>query len=288
VQQLPVTENKRAGAQADRLSYSAFFFALCLATLQSPLVDLDLQYLRLVQSKSYIMEAKCNACKKGQPEVSLMECSKCSTTLYCSQECQKADWNTHKQTCGKTNQSTNATARLSPPKGLDQPISMPFTRLENGTWLHDRPEIDVYRLLVDAYRLRVEDTYVMEGDLMEGSIYAGNTDGLRGFRDFLRKAATVSGLLPPWWNNEKKAACEQLGMDTSQWSDLRCAVQKHNIIEQYGDPQFPIQLRMLAEAVYRRGLDGKDLTAVRATMVARESGELGADVRTTVIDLTTM
>lgn len=113
---------------------------------------------------------------------------------------------------------------------------MPFTRLDNGTWLHNRPEIDVYRLLIDAYRLRVEDTYVMEGDFMEGSIYAGNTDGLRGFRNFLRRAATVSGLLPPWWNNEKKAACEQLGMDTSQWSDLRCAVEKHDIIEQYGDP----------------------------------------------------
>jgi splicing suppressor protein 51 len=165
---------------------------------------------------------------------------------------------------------------------------MPFTRLENGTWLHDRPEIDVYRLLVDAYRLRVEDTYVMEGVLMEGSIYAGNTDGLHGFRDFLTRAATVSGLLPPWWNNEKKTACEQLGMDASQWSDLRCAVEKHNIIERYGDPQFPMQLRMLAEAVYRRGPDGSDLTAVRAMMVARESGELGADVRTTVIDLTTM
>jgi splicing suppressor protein 51 len=146
----------------------------------------------------------------------------------------------------------------------------------------------VYRLLIDAYRLRVEDIYVMEGDFMEGSIYAGNTDGLRGFRNFLRKAATNSGLLPPWWNNEKKAACELLGMDTSQWSDLRCAVEKHDIIEQYGDPQFPMQLRMLAEAVYGRGPGGHDGTAVRMIMVAMEKGELGADTQSTMLDLTTM
>ncbi|KAM0466375.1 hypothetical protein ACHAPV_001334 [Trichoderma viride] len=164
---------------------------------------------------------------------------------------------------------------------------MPFTRLDNGTWLHNRPEIDVYRLLIDAYRLRVEDTYVMEGDFMEGSIYAGNTDGLRGFRNFLRRAATVSGLLPPWWNNEKKAACEQLGMDTSQWSDLRCAVEKHDIIEQYGDPQFPMQLRMLAEAVYRRGPDGSDGTAMRKMMASMETGESEADTQGTMLDLTT-
>ncbi|KAL7918758.1 hypothetical protein ACQKWADRAFT_231453 [Trichoderma austrokoningii] len=224
------------------------------------------------------MDEKCNACGKGSPEVSLKRCAKCSTTRYCSRECQKADWKSHKKICSKNKESANATSgastsestRLSPAKGLDQPISKPFTRLDNGTWLHDRPEIDVYRLLIDAYRLRVEDTYVMEGELMEGSIYAGYTDGLRGFRKFLKTAATVSGLLPPWWNNEKKAACERLGMDESQWSDLRCAVEKHDVIEQYGDSMFPMQLRMLAEAVYKRGPGGSDGTAMRKMMMSME------------------
>src|SRR3569833_3487412 len=27
----------------------------------------------------------------------------------------------------------------------------PFMRLDSGTWLHNRPEKDVYRLLIDAY-----------------------------------------------------------------------------------------------------------------------------------------
>lgn len=165
---------------------------------------------------------------------------------------------------------------------------MPFTHLDKGTWLHHRPEIDVYRLLIDSYRLRVEDTYTMDGELMEGSLYAGNTSGLRGFRHFLRAAATISGLLPPWWNAEKRAACERLGMDASQWSDLRCAVEKSDIIEQYGDPQFPMQLRMLAEAVYKRGPGGSDGRQMRKMMASMERGDLGADTHGTMLDTTTM
>ena len=59
-------------------------------------------------------------------------------------------------------------------------------------------------------------------------------------------------------------------MDVSQFQDLRCAVEKSDIIEQYGDPRFPMQLRMLAEAVYRRGPGGQDGTAMRKAMVAME------------------
>jgi splicing suppressor protein 51 len=162
---------------------------------------------------------------------------------------------------------------------------MPFTNLIRGTWLHDRPEIDVYRLLIDAYRLRVEDIYKMEGKLMEGSIYDHNPDGLLGFQSFLRSAATIPDLLPPWWNDEKKAACERLGMDASQWSDLRCAVEKSDVIEQYGDPQFPMQLRMLAEKVYKRGPGGSDGTAMLKMMASMEQG---SDMRGVMIDNTTM
>ncbi|KAL7933504.1 hypothetical protein V8C35DRAFT_304601 [Trichoderma chlorosporum] len=240
------------------------------------------------------MDTRCTVCRKGPPEVSIKRCAKCSTTPYCSRDCQKADWKAHKKICSN-NQSSKAASsrvsgstRLSPPKGLDQPISMPFTRLDKGTWLHGRPEIDVYRLLIDAYRLRVEDTYTLEGELMEGSIYAGEADGLWGFQEFLETAAEVPGLLPPWWDDEKREACERLGMDASGWSDLRCAVEKSDIVEQYGDPQFPMQLRMLAEAVYGRGPGGDDGTAMRKMMAAMEGGEYGADMQGSMLDTTTM
>ena len=225
------------------------------------------------------MSPSCNTCKKTAPEVSLKRCSRCLETNYCSQDCQKADWKAHKQTCGwedassvsSSSDSTGGPADgLSPPKGLEKPIANPFSRLDNGTWLHDRPEKDVYRVLIDAYRFRVEDDYTIEGDADEDSIYGGAPHGLRGHKRFLKRASSRSGLLPPWWSAEKQKACERLGMDSSQWHDLRCAVEKSDIIKHYGDPQFPMQLRMLAEAVYRRGPGGQSGKQMRKMMAAME------------------
>ncbi|CAI4211001.1 unnamed protein product [Parascedosporium putredinis] len=50
----------------------------------------------------------------------------------------------------------------SPPHGLAIPLTKPFSRLEAGTWLHDRPARDVYVLLVDVYKLRIADRFTYE------------------------------------------------------------------------------------------------------------------------------
>jgi len=233
------------------------------------------------------MAQGCTTCKKTAPEVTLKHCAKCSVTLYCSRDCQKADWKAHKKVCGKDGNIAPgspsgpdipmADTMLSPSRGLDQPITKPFTRLDNGTWLHNRPEKDVYRLLIDAYRLRVEDNYKLEGDVDANSLYGGAPNGLTGLKCFLRLAGSRRGLLPPWWNAEKQRECEDFGMDSSQFQDLRCAVEKSDIIEHYGDPRFPMQLRMLAEAVYRCGPGGQNGTAMRKTMVAMEQGVAGPE-----------
>ncbi|KAI0907244.1 putative MYND domain protein [Ustulina deusta] len=229
------------------------------------------------------MQGSCTTCKKASSE--LKRCAKCSTTLYCSRDCQKADWKTHKKVCGKQAQEReaagggpSAATMLSPPTGLEKPITKPFTRLDNNTYLHDRPEEDVYRVLIDAYRLRVEDEYVFEGEAALDSIYGGAESSLPGFRKFLRRAASRPGLLPSWWNAEKQAACEKLGMDSAQFQNLRCAVEKSDIIEHYGDPRFPMQLRMLAETLIGRGFGGHDGTHMRKTMTMMENG--GSDTAT--------
>ncbi|GAB1309997.1 hypothetical protein MFIFM68171_00207 [Madurella fahalii] len=222
------------------------------------------------------MTQRCTTCHKTPPEVTLKHCAKCSVTFYCSRDCQKADWKAHKKVCGKDGPQP---PMLSPPKGVDQGITEPFTRLDNGTWLHNRSEKDVYRLLLDAYRLRVEDTYALEGEIEANSLYAGAPSGLKGFGHFLRLAGSRGGLLPPWWNAEKQSECEDFGMDSSQFQNLRCAVEKSDIIEHYGDPRFPMQLRMFAEAVYCRGPAGHDGTAMRKMMVAMEQGTAGPESR---------
>ncbi|KAK1731346.1 hypothetical protein CaCOL14_009849 [Colletotrichum acutatum] len=256
--------------------------------------------------------SSCTVCKKGPPQVNLKNCAKCATTPYCSRDCQKADWKSHKKTCGRTDASaqprgggptgagagnpTSAGTALSPPKGLDQPITRPFTRLDNGTWLHDRPEKDVYRLLIDAYRLHVEDEYNIDGDAAEDSIYGGAENGLEGFRRFLKNAAKRKGLLPAWWSPEKQAACERVGGADEEeevgnddaYYDLGSAVEKADIIERYGDPRFPMQLRMFAEAVNLRGPGGQDGTPMRKMMASMEGGAYGPAAMGSTIDVTTM
>lgn len=235
------------------------------------------------------LQLSCTSCQRSPPEVSLKHCAKCSTTPYCSRDCQRADWKSHKKTCRKQG-SASATAsagmdsstsspsggtQLSPPRGLDAPIAKPFTRLDNGIWLHDRPEKDVYRLLIDAYRLRMEDTYVHDQDADADSIYGGATHGLSGFRRFLDMAAEQADLLPPWWDADKRKACERMGMDhrRENFHNLACAIKKSDVIEHYGDSRFPMQLRMFAETVYKRAPGGMDGTVMRKMMAAMEGGD---------------
>lgn len=234
-------------------------------------------------TKTATMSA-CEKCNKSPPEVSLKHCAQCSTTPYCSRECQKADWKVHKKLCGKqTSESgtgstpgteSNPTSQPGLPKGLDRPTSKPFNRLDNGTWLHDRPEKDVFRLLIDAYRMRVEDMYTFEGDADEDSIYSGNSDGITGFKRFLAavERAQNGKLLPGWWTAEKKAECVAFGANGGDWSNLNSAVEKSDINEHYGDPRSAMQLRMFAEAVYGHGPGGSDGTSMRKALAAMEGG----------------
>ncbi|RWA10423.1 hypothetical protein EKO27_g4681 [Xylaria grammica] len=143
-------------------------------------------------------------------------------------------------------------------------------------------------VLIDSYRLRVEDEHNFEGKKAVDSIHGGAESGLAGFREFLRLAGGRAGLLPPWWNAEKQEACEKLGMDSSEWQDLRRAVEKSDVIAHYGDSRFPMQLRMLAEMVIGRGLGGSDGTQMRKTMVMMEGGGMGGGpMNATTMDLLT-
>lgn len=44
---------------------------------------------------------KCNYCSKARStdSATLSRCGKCQTTLYCSRDCQTADWKIHKRVC---------------------------------------------------------------------------------------------------------------------------------------------------------------------------------------------
>lgn len=196
----------------------------------------------------------CLSCSKGPPTVKLRRCTKCWSVEYCSKDCQKAHWKTHRKDCapGVAPEDSQpsppagsptrdgpglfnidmasgtitlgaAPSAISPPHGLDGSVDKPFNRLINGTWLHDRSEKDVYRLLVDAYRMRIEDEWVFAGDGGGDTIYGGCASSIAGFRVFLNNAERTQagptgkrvGILPAWWNRTKRLECERLGITAS-------------------------------------------------------------------------
>lgn len=241
-------------------------------------------------------EAFCAKCKKTG--VLLTPCERCDV-VYCSRSCQTLDWKPHKKRCARnrggngpggattTSSARSSSSSAAPPDSTDSTATggaleggnpMPFTRLEKGTYPHGRPEKDTYKLLIDAYRLRLEDIAKMEGVVEPDSIYASATnDPLPGFRRFLDKASAATGrLLPPWWSTDKQRECEDLGMSSSAggggWTSLRKKIQKGDVTNHYGDAKFPMQLRMLAEAVYGRGIGGQSGSALKRMMAMHEAG----------------
>ncbi|KAH7271778.1 hypothetical protein B0J15DRAFT_576966 [Fusarium solani] len=148
----------------------------------------------------------------------------------------------------------------SPPKGLDSGISSPFTRLQNGTFLHNRSERDVYRILIDSFRFRMEEQCQHDGQAVEGTIYDDLDDSLPAFKQYLETAASRRNLLPPWWTPQKQRECEAFGMTGTDFQDLHMALEQFSATWHYADSRFPSQLRMLAEAVYETGVGGTIVT----------------------------
>lgn len=120
--------------------------------------------------------------------------------------------------------------------------------ISSSTWLHNRPEAEVFTLLIDSYRMRMEDEYVFRGDVDDDSLY-GEGDPTKGFRRFRQKAERKTGVLPSWWTKEKRDACIAKGNRQDHWNSLHGAVEKHDNQEHYKDSSMSMQLRMLAEEI---------------------------------------
>ena len=101
--------------------------------------------------------------------------------------------------------------------------------------------------------MRVEDDYTFAGDTR--GLY-NEDDPLPDFQEFLDMAEMKNGILPSWWSDGKRRECEERAVDARQWSDLNCAVEKRDIIKHYGDGSMPMKLRLLAEKIYGKKIEG--------------------------------
>ncbi|KAL9628591.1 MAG: hypothetical protein Q9164_007211 [Protoblastenia rupestris] len=180
------------------------------------------------------------------------KCAKCHTQKYCSRECQRADWKAHKKICGK--QQSEGSGRAPTDFDAMGPIAGQFFKeLVKDDYLHQFTEKDAFCQLIDCYRMRVEDDYVHAHE--NRGIYA-NEDPVPDFKHFLNEAERRNGLLPAWWTPKKRTECERLAIDETQWCDIKCAVEKKDIMEHYNDNQAPMKLRLLAEKIYGYRING--------------------------------
>lgn len=127
----------------------------------------------------------------------------------------------------------------------------------------------MYGLLIDAYRLRIEDLHVFDNTADPYSAYSNNRDDLRGFRNFMRKVSDKSGALPPWWDADSSTAeCERLAASDG-WHNLSRRVEKIDVIERYRNNMMPMQLRLFSESVfgtYPGIAAGQSAAAIRAVV----------------------
>lgn len=128
-----------------------------------------------------------------------------------------------------------------------------FKLIHPDTDLHQLSEKDAFSQLIDCYRMRVEDDYNFAGDTR--GLY-NDENPLPDFRDFLDLAETRKAVLPRWWSAAKRRECEKAAVDRARWSCLYGAVEKQDVIEHYGDRLTPMKLRLLAEEVYGRKIEG--------------------------------
>ena len=159
-----------------------------------------------------------------------------------------ADWKKHKKNCvsAQEQRAANSQSGSSSKSGKDTVEKQ--LGFSSKTWLHDKPESEVFKLLIDSYRMRVQDESMYSLTMPKNSLY-DNGDPAVGFKDFLKKAEAHGKVLPSWWSEEKANACVAKGSERDQWSTLHKTVSKGSIQDHYKNSMAPMQLRLLAEEI---------------------------------------
>ncbi|ETV97202.1 hypothetical protein H310_09991 [Aphanomyces invadans] len=146
------------------------------------------------------------------------KCSRCREQRYCSRECQQRDWKSHKRMCGK-------------------PVS-PFVE-----WHVDLSRERVYERFVVSFQLRVEDEYVLAGNLVgEYGEQAGDEPCAPQFQRYLERAKAKKVFPPDWTSDDDRKLMEVAGQH------IHFAVEKHDVMEKYGNLE-PMVVRLLAEHI---------------------------------------
>lgn len=154
--------------------------------------------------------------------------------------CQKANWPKHKPFCN-----------MVQGKGLKNAYLTSHTRDE------------VERILIDSYRLRVENDHVHReedhgihhpGKSIEGLVWSQG-DAAEDFQRWLDLAES-SGTLPEWWRFEDRMECLASAVDKNDEESIFKPIDQSELITRYeGDMAIRNALCIIAELIV--GYDGK-------------------------------
>ncbi|WEW55536.1 hypothetical protein PRK78_000967 [Emydomyces testavorans] len=198
-------------------------------------------------------QSRCSNCNKAPgPDATLKKCARCHETSYCNKDCQKSHW-----------------------KNAHKGDKCTFSAIRNNRLLDalDSRE-QTYQYIIDMYRLRVDDDHKFLGDTH--GLYSGDNP-LPDFQHFLdlaeqltqrekrklenegngdwnRNGRVKCGVLPSWWDVDRRKECVDKAADRDSEDSIWYAVEKPDIQEEYSDQLMPMKLRMMAEKIYGKGL----------------------------------
>jgi len=183
----------------------------------------------------------CNSDKR------VRKCSKCKTVAYCSKKCQSLDWKFHKKNCDTGVKFEGAWApqvRAKP----DEPgksglmglaFKTPYPDVKPNTikeadslkFLKDLPKKEVFKRIIDAYRLHCYEAYMNNGT--KKGIFKSPEDVLTYFTTFLWHVNRLTDILPPWWNFLTGVEFIPFATDEKSWWYIGHAVRNVEIRRMY-------------------------------------------------------
>jgi hypothetical protein len=197
------------------------------ATGQTPLdrhvMNQNLDVARLLSASHTVGGFRCANPRCGK--AGTKACQKCNVTRYCSRECQRADWPTHKRSCG-------ADAFQSIVRDVDA-LQGALASGSTGGWHAGLTFKRLVERFTMSFRLRVEDEHTFGGQ-PHGKYRAQAIGDIEGrltaneFRAYYEKAK-ATGLFPSGWNVDNEAKLLQRAKGV-----IHSALRKSDVVERFG------------------------------------------------------
>ncbi|EGG02183.1 uncharacterized protein MELLADRAFT_91496 [Melampsora larici-populina 98AG31] len=128
--------------------------------------------------------------------------------------------------------------------------------------LEGHPQGEIYKRIIDLYRLRCDDECVWDG--VRVGLYAtdkGPGLPIAHFQSYLTKAQRCPNYLPSWWNEKAKEECIRIACDPQGKTYIGTRMAKADIQKAYNDSSMPMLMRMIGEKIFgsRIGAGSSDM-----------------------------